>query len=303
MKNIILIAVLSLHIFHLSAQTTWFEEGAKWTYNYGGFVYFGTIYADYEGDTIVDNLILNKMRVETIHTDDEYFTDTTITQLFFYVDSNIVYQYTDDTLKKLYDFNMSEGDTLDYVIHSNFQYSTVSGVDESQIGDHILNIQYLELVYQFPHADTIYSQRYPVMVAERIGHLGTFFVPDYGGLITSEPTKYYLRCYTDNTGLSARGTNLMPDCSHDTATTTDIDNTHQSTFTVYPIPAKNVVIFNVPNIAAADEIILYDITGKQISRQAFPQDKQLAVSHLNDGVYIYRIFYEDEVYSGKIVVE
>jgi len=31
--------------------------------------------------------------------------------------------------------------------------------------------------------------------------------------------------------------------------------------------------------------------------------KKLAVSHLNDGVYIYRIFYENEMYSGKIVVE
>ena len=81
--------------------------------------------------------------------------------------------------------------------------------------------------------------------------------------------------------------------------TVDIDNTHQNIFTVYPIPAKDVVIFDVPNIAAADEIILYDITGKQISRQAFPQDKRLAVSHLNDGVYIYRIFYENEVYSGN----
>ena len=42
---------------------------------------------------------------------------------------------------------------------------------------------------------------------------------------------------------------------------------------------------------------------QQISHQAFPQDKQLAVSHLNYGVYIYRILYENEVYSGKIVVE
>jgi len=73
--------------------------------------------------------------------------------------------------------------------------------------------------------------------------------------------------------------------------------------TVYPIPAKEVIIFDVPNIAAADDIILYDIMGKQISRQAFPQDKRLVVSHLNDGVYIYRIFYEEEVYSGKIVLE
>ena len=84
---------------------------------------------------------------------------------------------------------------------------------------------------------------------------------------------------------------------------TDIDNTHQSTFTVYPVPSKDVVVFDVPNIAAADELILYDISGKQISRQAFPQDKRLVVSHLNDGVYIYRIFYAEEVYSGKIVVE
>jgi len=87
------------------------------------------------------------------------------------------------------------------------------------------------------------------------------------------------------------------------ACTVDIDNTHQNTFTVYPIPAKDFIVFDVPNIAAADEIILYDITGREISRQAFPQDKRLVVSHLNDGVYIYRIFYAEEVYSGKIVVE
>ena len=81
------------------------------------------------------------------------------------------------------------------------------------------------------------------------------------------------------------------------------NNTHQSPFTVYPTPTKEVIIFDVPNIAAADHIILYDLTGREISRQAFPQDKRLVVSHLNGGVYIYRIFYEEEVYSGKIVVE
>ena len=82
-----------------------------------------------------------------------------------------------------------------------------------------------------------------------------------------------------------------------------IDNTHQSTFTVYPVPSNDVIIFDVPNIAEADELILYDLTGRAIHRQAFPQDKRLVVSHLNEGVYIYRIFYEEEVYSGKIVVE
>jgi len=78
--------------------------------------------------------------------------------------------------------------------------------------------------------------------------------------------------------------------------TVGTDNTHQNIFKVYPVPAKDFVVFDVPNIAAADELILY-------GRQAFPQDKKLAVSHLNDGVYIYRIFYDNDLYSGKIVVE
>jgi len=83
----------------------------------------------------------------------------------------------------------------------------------------------------------------------------------------------------------------------------DNDYTYQGTLTVYPIPAKDFVVFEVPNIAAADEIVLYDITGKEISRQAFPQDKQLVISDLSGGVYIYRMSYDDEMYSGKIVVE
>jgi len=83
----------------------------------------------------------------------------------------------------------------------------------------------------------------------------------------------------------------------------DIDNTRQNTFTVYPVPAKDFVVFDVPDITLADEIILYDINGREVSRQAFPQDKRLVVSNLNDGVYIYRILYKDEIYNGKIVVE
>lgn len=87
------------------------------------------------------------------------------------------------------------------------------------------------------------------------------------------------------------------------ACTVDIDNTQQTVFKVYPVPASDFIIFDVPNVAIATEIILYDITGRQISRQAFPQDKALSVKHLNDGVYIYRLFYDNDVYSGKIVVE
>jgi len=73
--------------------------------------------------------------------------------------------------------------------------------------------------------------------------------------------------------------------------------------TVYPLPAKDFVVFDVPNIATADEIILHDTAGREIIRQAFPQDKRIAVSHLNNGVYIYRIFCEGKMYSGKIIVE
>jgi len=78
---------------------------------------------------------------------------------------------------------------------------------------------------------------------------------------------------------------------------------YSSELKVYPIPAEDVVVFEVPHTVVADEIVLYDIRGREINRQAFPADKQLAVSDLAGGVYIYRIFYEDDMYSGKIVVK
>ncbi len=83
----------------------------------------------------------------------------------------------------------------------------------------------------------------------------------------------------------------------------NVDNTQQSNFKVYPIPAHDFVVFDVPNNTTNIQVVLHDINGRQISHQLLPTDHQISVSHLNTGVYVYRLFYEDEVYSGKIIVE
>ncbi len=85
--------------------------------------------------------------------------------------------------------------------------------------------------------------------------------------------------------------------------TVDIDHTEQSIFDVYPIPAEDFIVFDVPHASETTQVIFYDVNGRTISKELLTADKKIAVGHLSSGVYMYRLFYKEKVYSGKIMIK
>jgi hypothetical protein len=73
--------------------------------------------------------------------------------------------------------------------------------------------------------------------------------------------------------------------------------------TLYPNPAKDFVVFDLPNSSQSATVELYDIQGKKIIQQKLTETKQIAVGQLPKGLYLYRLTDSETFYSGKLLVE
>lgn len=83
----------------------------------------------------------------------------------------------------------------------------------------------------------------------------------------------------------------------------DLESANQSPITVYPNPAEDFVTFDIENINESIHIKLYDIQGKTITSHQLSNDKQLSISHLNSGTYLYQLNYNNQIHTGKIIVK
>jgi photosystem II stability/assembly factor-like uncharacterized protein len=77
----------------------------------------------------------------------------------------------------------------------------------------------------------------------------------------------------------------------------------ESTISVYPNPAKDFVVFDLPNGSESATVELYDIQGKKVIQQKLTETKQISVGHLPRGLYLYRLTDSKKFYAGKLVVE
>ncbi len=84
---------------------------------------------------------------------------------------------------------------------------------------------------------------------------------------------------------------------------TSIPNTPLNKLTVYPNPAKDFIVFDLPNGSESATIELYDIQGKMVVQQKLTETKQIAVGHLPKGLYLYRLTNGETFSTGKLVVE
>jgi len=76
----------------------------------------------------------------------------------------------------------------------------------------------------------------------------------------------------------------------------------KNTVNVYPNPATNIVNFKFKDNSSA-RIELYNLHGARVISQQLLGNRQLSVSHLNKGIYIYHILQNGKTYQGKIMVE
>lgn len=84
---------------------------------------------------------------------------------------------------------------------------------------------------------------------------------------------------------------------------TFVPNTHLNKLTVYPNPAKDFIVFDLPNGSESVIVELYDIQGKKVVQQKLTETRLIAVVQLPKGLYLYRLADGETIYSGKLVVE
>lgn len=83
--------------------------------------------------------------------------------------------------------------------------------------------------------------------------------------------------------------------------TSTIDTEDKSKLILYPNPACDFIVLDIGSNNAVVE--LYDVFGKTVLSQELPASKQISVSQLQKGIYIYKVIQGDKTFGGKIVIE
>jgi len=72
---------------------------------------------------------------------------------------------------------------------------------------------------------------------------------------------------------------------------------------IYPNPSKEFIVFDLTNISESSIVELFDIQGKKVLEQMLSENKQISVSSLPKGLYLYKLYNRDIIYIGKLIIE
>jgi hypothetical protein len=84
---------------------------------------------------------------------------------------------------------------------------------------------------------------------------------------------------------------------------TFIPKTKEKEINVYPNPAKEFFVFDIPNIPEPALTEIFDNQGSKVIEQDVSENRQINVSQLVKGLYLFRLNYNGKILTGKIVVE
>jgi len=71
---------------------------------------------------------------------------------------------------------------------------------------------------------------------------------------------------------------------------------------VYPNPASDNIIFNIDHITGVTNIEIFDIMGKKVMEQKLPDNKQIQINNLPQGIYIFQIINNENKFTGRIII-
>lgn len=80
----------------------------------------------------------------------------------------------------------------------------------------------------------------------------------------------------------------------------DIAENHIS---VYPNPAYEYVIFDLEKASESATVELFSVDGKKVLEQKLSENRQISVSSLPKGLYMYKVSNSGNSYTGKLLIE
>lgn len=71
----------------------------------------------------------------------------------------------------------------------------------------------------------------------------------------------------------------------------------------HPNPAKEFIVFDLTYYAEPIIVEIFDNQGKKVLEQNLPENRQISIRNLAKGLYLFRLNYNGNVSTGKIIVE
>jgi len=72
---------------------------------------------------------------------------------------------------------------------------------------------------------------------------------------------------------------------------------------IYPNPAKEFVVFDVAIVGESATVQLYNVDSKKVLEQKLTDNKQVSISGLPKGLYMYKLNNKGYSYTGKLIIE
>jgi hypothetical protein len=84
-----------------------------------------------------------------------------------------------------------------------------------------------------------------------------------------------------------------------------IDQLAETSINIYPNPAKDNVTISVNGILSGDtQIMVYDTRGSEIINLSVAEENTvIAISHLNEGIYIVRVINNGLTFTEKLIIQ
>lgn len=82
----------------------------------------------------------------------------------------------------------------------------------------------------------------------------------------------------------------------------NVDDMTQNNIKIYPNPTfDNIIITSATSFLHDADFILYDLNGKEMCKTTISDNQKIQISHLQSGIYFYKLIYNNEIQTGKII--
>jgi hypothetical protein len=298
MKHIqILLLCLIINFAKGQTVTEWFPIGAEYYYDYitynqiGGPNDSGFFKLSVQKDTFINPKNCKVLAGQS--TDGSGRTSMYHEKFYVYESNNEVYRFYKNDFFKIYDFNLTVGDSISF---PSPKVNSTCDTIKCFIDSIKLEPKYGNLKIQYFHFNKICKQ--PRVASnyniEFMGHELFMFTNDFIVPDAAEPTS--LRCYkdfTNNINYTER------DCEF---RSTSILNQKKLDFVkVYPNPSTDYLIIENQLNEATNIHILNNVGQIMKTIQLEKGINKMDITDLNIGIYFYTIRIIDQVQAGKIV--
>ncbi len=305
---IIYFAFFLAMISHAQTNQKGFSDTTLW-HMHSGFVWLegpgGTLHEEnfntYRmviGDTVIQDTVY-----QLLFNCNSFFSTSSISLLGYFktINNTVFYGRSPDSMKMIYNYNLSTGDTFRFNSYCNFYDSTSYLVKVVNTDSILINNRYRKriLFEDFPDTNNFCNTNIAPCWVEGMGDYNYGLIFDYGVIL-------YCACQVSgNSGLqcfSENNISIVGDCH--TSADAVINNPAKTKLIVFPNPGSEKITVRSQD----DKIICFKLlnaTGQLIiSKRCFTSQLDVNINSIKPGFYFFNIKTENNLSRyGKLIIK